>query len=112
MKRSVLLFTFIIAPLQALAAGFPAQLSSFMAKIYIEILNPLISLAFAVAILYLSWSVIQYTLLKKDKIDQAKLKDSLIYGVVGVAIMSLVFGLMKFIARTITGDDSVITDNV
>lgn len=97
--------------MQALAAGLPSQLSHFMDKIYTVILNPIITIMFAVAILYLSYSVFNYTL-NKDKLDKEKLKASLIYGVVGVAVMSLVFGLMKFVARTITGDESIIEQNV
>ncbi len=111
MKRPILLSIFVLLPIEAFAAGLPSQVSEFMGKIYMEIINPLITLAFAISILYLSWSVYKYTL-NKDKIDKDKLKSSLIYGVAGVAIMSLVFGIMKFVARTITGDDSIIIENV
>lgn len=113
MKRSVFLFLFVIAPIQVLAQtqGVPKQVGNFMERVYTVILNPVITIMFAVAILYLSYSVFNYTL-NKDKLDKEKLKASLIYGVVGVAVMSLVFGIMKFVARTITGDETIIEQNV
>ncbi len=114
MKRYLALFIFVVAPFQALAAGLPATVSNFMGRIYYVILNPIITVGFAVAILYLSWCVFQYTLnsAKFADAERVKLKDSLIYSVVGVFIMASVFGIMKFLARSITGDDSIITQNV
>lgn len=111
MRRSLLLLFFIVVPFQVFAAGLPSQVSNFMGKIYVEILNPIITVAYAIAIMYLSWSVFQYTL-KSDKLDKEKLKNSLIYGVLGVFVMSMVFAIMKFVARSVTGTDTMIGENV
>ncbi|HXK37617.1 MAG TPA: hypothetical protein VJ579_00930 [Candidatus Paceibacterota bacterium] len=115
MKRIVVrLFTLLFLPRNAFAAtsvALPTQVSAFFGRVLVEIVNPLITLGFAVAIVYLAWAVLQYTM-GGDKLEKDKLKNSLIYGVVGVAIMATVFGIMKFIAASVGAPSSVITNNV
>ncbi len=114
MKRVVTrLLTLLVIPQHSLAAtaALPGQVSSFFARVLNEIVNPLITLGFALAVVYLAWSVYQYAL-GGDKLDQTKLKSSLIYGVVGVAIMATVFGIMKFIAVSVGQPESIVTNNV
>lgn len=101
----------MFSPLSAIAATIPAQVSEFMGKVYVEILNPIIAVGFAISILYLSYSVFKYTLYS-DKLDKKKLQDSLIWSVVGVFIMASVFAIMRFVAVSITGDSSIISQTM
>lgn len=114
MKRIAVRFgALLFIPFNAFAAdaALPGQVSAFFAKVLAEIINPLITLGFAVAIVYLAWAVLRYTM-GGDKFDQAKMKNSLIYGVLGVAIMATVFGIMKFIAVSVGAPESIVTNNV
>lgn len=114
MKRILVrLTTLLFIPKNALAATatLPGQVSSFFGRVLDQIVNPLITLGFAVAILYLAWAVLQYTM-GGDKLEKEKLKGSLIYGVLGVAIMATVFGIMKFLAASVGAPETIVTGNV
>lgn len=68
MKRIVgRLGALLLIPINAFAAqaALPGQVSAFFAKVLAEIINPLITLGFAVAIVYLAWAVLQYTMGRK-----------------------------------------------
>lgn len=115
MKRIVIrLVTLLALPkvvLAEVAVALPDKVNSFFSRVLAEIINPLITLGFAVAIVYLAWAILQYSL-GGDKLERDKLKNSLIYGVVGVAIMATVFGIMKFIASSVGAPEDVVTSNV
>ncbi len=112
-KTGIRLLAFLALPEFAMAqqATLPGQVSSFFGRVLSEIINPLITLGFAIAIVYLAWAVLQYAM-GGDKLEKDKLKNSLIYGVVGVAIMATVFGIMKFIASSVGQPTSIVTSNV
>src|SRR5512135_454229 len=106
------LFALLFIPKTALAAtALSSAVSGFFARVLFQIINPLITLGFAVAIVYLAWAVLQYTM-GGDKFDQGKLKSALIYGVLGVTIMATVFGIMKFIAVSVGQPTTIVTNNV
>ena len=71
-------------------------------KIKTEIVNPVILLLFAVAFLIFFWGLVEY--LKKGESasgDRKELYDKLIWGIVGLAIMASVFGIMQLIVDTV-----------
>ncbi len=114
MKKSAIPLAFsmiAVLPQIVLAVEITHSVSSFMGKVYENIVNPAITVLFAIAILYLSWSVFQYTF-QGDKVDKDKLKASLIYGVLGVFIMSTVFAIVKFIATSVGGDANSVMNSI
>lgn len=114
MKRILTrLATIFFIPLSAFAdtAVLPGQVRAFFGRVLDQIVNPLITLGFAVAVLYLAWAVLQYTM-GGDKLEKDKLKSSLIYGVLGVAIMATVFGILKFLAVSVGAPETIVTQNV
>ena len=112
MKRlSPTLLAFLFAPMLASAASLPENAKEFIWNISNEIVNPIITLGFTAAIVYLAWTVFQFTF-ASEKLDQVKLKNSLIYSVVGVFIMATVFALMRFIAVSVGQDPSIVSNNI
>ena len=64
-----------------------------------HIFNPVVGFLFVIALVVFFWGVIQY-LLDTDK-EIKKGVDNIIYGLLGMAIMFSVFGIMTVISETI-----------
>lgn len=67
-----------------------------------HIINPIILLLIAVALVVFFYGLVEF-LLNKDKAsaNRQELYDKMIWGVVGLAIMVSVFGIMQFIVSTL-----------
>ena len=73
-----------------------------LASVKEHIINPIILLLLGVALLYFLYGLAEF-LLNKDKAsaNRQELYDKMIWGVVGLAIMLSVFGIMEFIVATL-----------
>jgi len=70
-------------------------------KLVAQIVNPLIGLAFAVAFVYFCYGVIEF-IMNRDKEDKRTAgKQHMIWGIIGMAIMVSVFGIINLIMSTI-----------
>lgn len=100
-------------PISAEAATppIPASVKSFVGKISTEILNPLIALMFAVAMMYFFYGVAAYIWNPDNEEAREKGRIGMIWGIVGMFIMVAVFGIMRFIISSI-GADPALMDNV
>lgn len=67
-----------------------------------HIINPIILLLIGVALVVFFYGLVEF-LLNKDKAsaNRQELYDKMIWGVVGLAIMLSVFGIMNFIVATL-----------
>jgi hypothetical protein len=65
------------------------------------ILNPLIFLLFGVAILYFLWGVLKFVANAGNSEKRAEGANHILWGVIGIAIMISVFGLMRLIINTL-----------
>ena len=65
-----------------------------------EILNPLILLMFGVATLYFFWGLYKYVSGAYSDKDQDEGKGNIVWGLVGMAIMVSVYGIIAFIKNT------------
>lgn len=83
-------------------------LDSFLLKFNDAILNPLITLLFAIAVVYFSWGIFEFIRDSDSGEAREKGKSHMVYGIVGMFIMIAVFGIMRLITNTLGLDDSVL----
>ena len=81
---------------QAYAAGDPIPLFE---EIKQQIVNPVIRLAFAVAFLYFLYGVVQFIMADDKTRDVGK--KHIMYGIIGLFIMTAAFGLVNFICVSV-----------
>lgn len=76
------------------------DIDTFIGKIATTIVNPLIQLLFAVALVYFLWGVFVYIRDADDPSGHELGRKHIIWGIIGLFIMTAVFAIMR-IARTI-----------
>ncbi len=76
-----------------------SPVATFVGKINRLIINPLIVLMFAAALAYFIFGVMQFIADGAEKKTEAK--NSMLWGLVGMAIMFGVFGIIKLIESTL-----------
>jgi hypothetical protein len=87
-----------------------ASVSTLMQSINRVIINPLILLLFAAALVYFLYGVFQYFLSpNKDELRTTS-KSHMLYGLIGIFIMMSVFGIMRLILNTLGENRIKITD--
>ena len=77
------------------------EVKPFLGKINAFILNPLISLVFAVAALVFFYGIFQFIRSQTSDAKREEGKGKIFYGLIGMFIMFSVFAIMKLIANTI-----------
>lgn len=80
----------------AYAADIP-----LLKKINSEILNPIIGLLFALALLYFVWGVYEFIQGADDESKRRDGQQHMLWGVIGLAIMISAFGIMQVVCKTI-----------
>lgn len=77
------------------------QLDSLIAKVGQNILNPIVLLLFAAALVYFLWGVFVF-IRDYDNEDARSIgAQHMLWGIIGMFIMISAFGIMNLIARTI-----------
>lgn len=92
--------TFSLIPI-AHAATDPDALANVLNPIIHNIVDPLIGLVFAVAVVVFAFGVFQFIWGGEDKREDGK--NSMLYGVVGMFIMVSAWGIVYLIANTVQG---------
>lgn len=67
------------------------------------IINPLITLVFGAAVLVFIVGIVQYLLAQNDPGARETGARHILWGVVGMAIMISAYGIINFVAKTISG---------
>lgn len=78
-----------------------ANINTLMGSIEKFIINPLIYLLFAVAVVYLLYGLAQYLLTPDDEEVRSTSKKRMLWGIIGMFIMVAVFGIMNIIINTL-----------
>src|SRR3989344_6317145 len=78
-----------------------ADLDSFLGKINAQIVNPLITLLFALAIGFFLWGVVEFIINQSSEEKKTSGKNHMIWGIVGIAIMLGVWGILNVILSTL-----------
>jgi len=74
--------------------------SKFVGCIQSVILQPLIYLLFAVAIVYFLYGVLIYVRKGGDEDDRRAGREMMIYGIIAIAVMVSVYGLVNLVTNT------------
>ena len=80
------------------------EAKALLAKISSEILNPLIWLMFAVAVLYFLWGMLQFIKGADSPEDRKTGQSHMMWGVIGLFIMVSVVSILKIIINTLGVD--------
>lgn len=77
------------------------SIEELLSKINQFILNPIIRLAFAVALLYFFWGIVQFINSETADSKRDEGKKKILYGLLGMFIMFSAYGLIKFILNSL-----------
>jgi len=80
---------------------YVADAADLVAKIKSEILNPIIGLIGAAGLAFFIWGVAMYIYHVDSPADRETARRHMIYGVIGLAIMVCVFGILNLICSTV-----------
>lgn len=78
-----------------------ASVDSFLMDLNREIVNPLIGLLFALAVIYFLYGVFQFIANQDNEEHKLSGKRHMVWGVVGIAIMLGVFGILQVMLNTL-----------
>lgn len=95
----------LIAPLAASAANF----SDFLDQLTTNFINPLIPFLIAVATLIFIFGVVRYITAAGDEEKTKEGRKFIIYGIIGLAIIVLVWGFVNILINSLNLDTSVNT---
>jgi hypothetical protein len=87
------------SPMLALAASFTG-IETLINQLQ-SILSKLVPLLFAVAIIYFFWGVIQFIRSAGDPKKAEEGKSIMIYGIIAIAVMASIYGLVAWIQNTL-----------
>jgi len=73
---------------------------AFIANLNRLIINPLILLLFALALVYFLWGVLEFMVNQDNEEKRTTGKKHMVWGIVGLTIMVGVFAIMSLILRT------------
>jgi hypothetical protein len=99
MKKVLIVGASFLLPLAAFA-----QLTNLETNIVTpigRIINLLIPIVFALALLYFFWGLAQYILSSGDPAKQEEGKNKMIWGIVALFVMAAVWGLVRFLGEAI-----------
>lgn len=90
--------------------SFAQELSNFQTLVgsIRDIVDVLIPLVFAVALLVFFWGLVKYILGKEQDKEQAK--KTMLWGVVALFVMAFVWGLVRFIGDALGIDEETAPD--
>ena len=74
-------------------------MESFITKLNGAIVNPLLKLMLAAAVLYFLWGVASFMMNREDESKANEGKQHMLYGVIGLAIILGAFGIVNVIAN-------------
>jgi hypothetical protein len=121
-KKLIVLSGFVmsLAPVAALAQvtttvgtgcipGAPVvDLTTLMCKIG-QLLNAIVPLLIALAVVYFVWGVVSYVI-SDDEEAKSKGRDRIIYGIIGLAVIIAMWGLVRILTNTFNvGNTGTIT---
>ena len=100
MKKIVAMVTVSAFPVLALAQSYQPGLGIVGLFNFVSvILNRLVPLIIACAVVYFIWEVFQYTI-AGDEVKKKAAKTGIIYGIVGIFVMVSVWGLVAILQST------------
>jgi len=93
--KKVIYTAIAFAPALAFAANFDAIRN--LVNSFKGVLDSLIPVIFGIGIIYFFWGVVKYIRAAGDPKAAAEGKSIMIYGIIGLAVMASVYGLINFL---------------
>jgi uncharacterized membrane protein YidH (DUF202 family) len=87
--------TLTFAPFLAMAADFQGIISKIM-----EILNIIVPLLIALAVVIFLWGVVKYITAGSAEDKRAEARNTMIWGIIGLFVMVAVWGLVNILVST------------
>ena len=98
----------LLSPNTAYAATtIPGPVLTFVGKISTNILNPIIAILFALALVYFIYGVAFYIWNPDNEEARTKGRQGMLWGVIGMLIMVSVFGIMRFLINSSGADPTL-----
>lgn len=83
------------------AASADAVVNQIVPKIVDNIVLPIVNLLFAIATVYLIYGIFRYFIYSTDPTKRTEGQQHILYGVIGIAIMVSVYGIIRFVASSV-----------
>lgn len=100
MKKVLAAATVGLMPVLALAQNFnPNDGVTGLLNWFKGILNMLVPILIAVAVIWFIWNVFKYVIVENDD-DKEKARSSMIWGIIAIAVMVSVWGLVRILTST------------
>ncbi len=78
------------------------EVSTLIERIGVVILDPIVFLLFALATLYFTWGVAKFIMNVDSDEERTIGKQHMVWGIVGMFIMTMAFGIIQVIESTIS----------
>lgn len=75
--------------------------------VIIDILKPFVVLIFAAAIVFFLWNVFGLVRSSDQPEEIAKFKEKIVWGIIAIAVMASMWGLVRFITGSLNLDPSI-----
>ena len=89
--------------MENLLAKVPLEVTTIIGKIETNVVNPILTLFFAVALLVFIWGAFTYVAHADDSTKRSEGGKGILYGICGMFIMFSVFGIINLITATVQG---------
>jgi uncharacterized membrane protein YidH (DUF202 family) len=86
----------------------PPTVLAFIGKVIDQILNPIIALLFALALVYFVFGVVKYIWNPDNEEERTNGRTAMIWGIAGMFVMVSVFGILRLIIYTFGLDPSLL----
>ena len=90
----------------------PQEVVTFIENVTREIVNPIIAVIFAAALVYFLWGLAMFILNANDSSKRVQYKQHMLWGVIGLVIMVSVFGIIQLGLRTFGVEPSDVPDEL
>lgn len=105
-------FVLGLMPMVAFAASAPclpnsSDINNIICKVG-AILNSIIPIAILLGVVYFVWGVVSY-MISADEEQKTKGRDKIVYGIIGLAVIVAMWGLVNILVRTFGIDTTGVT---
>lgn len=80
------------------------SINEVITKLVDNIIQPLVSLLFAVALVFFLWGMFKFLFHRDDAKEQEQGKQHMLYGVIGMFIMLSAYSILEVLGRTVGND--------
>lgn len=82
-----------------------SRFDTFLVNLSVEVINPIIKVLFALAIVYFLYGVAKFLMNQEDEESRTSGKKHMLWGIVGIFIMMAVWGIMNLVIATLNISD-------